>query len=379
MHDDNRPGPEPLADPGASTAPALEPAPLLTRRAVVQSAAVVVAAVGLAIMLALPTSFVVRMPGPSFDTLGGEGDDRVIVIEDRKTYEPSGQLRLTTVSALGNPESRVPVLRLVRAWIDPDEGVYPLEAVYPRGVTVDQTTQVNQADMVTSQERASVAALRQLGIDVPSTLTVVETDPTMKASGILEAGDVVTSLDGIGLTDFDHLSSLMDTKTPGDEVTVGVLRDGEPLDLAVETSASPHGGDDRAYLGVSLEIDFDMPFPVTVHIDDVGGPSAGMMFALGIMDLLTPEDEAGGQVIAGTGTLETIAGDVGEIGGITYKMRGARDEGATWFLAPRGNCGEVVGNVPDGMTVASVETLEEAYDAVVAIGEGRGAEVPGCS
>src|SRR5690606_39039041 len=107
--------------------------------------------------------------------------------------------------------SRVPVLRLVRAWIDPDEGVYPLEAVYPRGVTVDQTTQVNQADMVTSQERASVAALRQLGIDVPSTLTVVETDPTMKASGILEAGDVVTSLDGIGLTDFDHLSSLMGT------------------------------------------------------------------------------------------------------------------------------------------------------------------------
>jgi len=229
--------------------------------------------------------------------------------------------------------------------------------------------------MVTSQERASVAALRQLGIDVPSTLTVAGTDPGMNAVGVAETGDVLTTLDGVELTDFDHLSTLMDGKTPGSTVTVGVLRDGKPLDLEIVTSAS--GG--RACLGVSLEIDFDMPFPVTVHIDDVGGPSAGMMFALGIMDLLTPEDEAGGQVIAGTGTLETIAGEVGEIGGITFKMRGARDEGATWFLAPRGNCAEVVGNVPDGMTAVSVETLAEAYDAVVAIGEGRGASLPGCS
>ncbi len=376
MPDEKRPGPELFDDLDTSPGPSPEPpAPLLTRRAVVQSVAVVVAALGLAIMLALPTSFVVRMPGPSFDTLGGEGDDRVIVIEDRETFKPSGQLRLTTVSALGNPESRVPVLRLVRAWFDPDEGVYPLEAIYPQGVTVDQTTQVNQADMVTSQERASVAALRQLGIDVPSTLTVASTDPDMNAVGVVEPGDVLTTLDGVELTDFDHLSTLMDGKAPGSTVTVGVLRDGKPLDLEIVTSAS----DGRAYLGVSLEIDFDMPFPVTVHIDDVGGPSAGMMFALGIMDLLTPEDEAGGQVIAGTGTLETIAGEVGEIGGITFKMRGARDEGATWFLAPRGNCDEVVDHVPDGMTVVSVETLAEAYDAVVAIGAGQGATLPGCS
>ena len=101
------------------------------------------------------------------------------------------------------------------------------------------------------------------------------------------------------------------------------------------------------------------------------------MFALAIIDRLTPEDEANGKIIAGTGTI-SIDGEVGPIGGIAYKMRGAMRDGADWFLAPTSNCDEVVGHVPDGMNVVAVDTLAAARDAVVAIGAGQTTELPTC-
>lgn len=116
----------------------------------------------------------------------------------------------------------------------------------------------------------------------------------------------------------------------------------------------------------------------SMHIDDIGGPSAGMMYALGVIDKLTPEEETGGKVIAGTGTMNAD-GKVGEIGGIRLKMLGAKRDGATWFLAPAGNCDEVAGHVPDGLRDVRVSTLSEAYDALVAIGRGKGDDLPHCT
>lgn len=116
----------------------------------------------------------------------------------------------------------------------------------------------------------------------------------------------------------------------------------------------------------------------SMHIDDIGGPSAGMMYALGVIDKLTPEEETGGEIIAGTGTMDA-KGKVGEIGGIRLKMLGAKRDGATWFLAPAGNCDEVVGHVPEGLRDVRVSTLSEAYDALVAIGQGKGDTLPHCT
>ena len=117
---------------------------------------------------------------------------------------------------------------------------------------------------------------------------------------------------------------------------------------------------------------------VAMRVDDIGGPSAGMMYALGLIDKVTPEDETGGRTIAGTGTIDA-KGKVGSIGGIRLKMIGAKRDGATWFLAPKANCGEVVGHVPDGLRDVSVSTLDEAYEALVAIGEGKGESLPHCA
>lgn len=117
---------------------------------------------------------------------------------------------------------------------------------------------------------------------------------------------------------------------------------------------------------------------VSMHVDDIGGPSAGMMYALGVIDKLTEESETGGQTVAGTGTIDAD-GTVGTIGGIQLKMIAAKRDGATWFLAPKDNCGDVVGHVPDGLRDVAVSTLAEAYDALTAIGQGNAADLPRCT
>ncbi|WP_243387687.1 S16 family serine protease [Bifidobacterium felsineum] len=117
---------------------------------------------------------------------------------------------------------------------------------------------------------------------------------------------------------------------------------------------------------------------VEMHVDKIGGPSAGMMYTLGLIDKLTPAKESGGKTIAGTGTINA-KGKVGKIGGIRLKMLGAKRDGATWFLAPEGNCGEVVGHVPQGLRDVRVATLEEAYQALVSIGKGQGEQLPHCA
>ena len=113
----------------------------------------------------------------------------------------------------------------------------------------------------------------------------------------------------------------------------------------------------------------DSDIDATFGLQDVGGPSAGSMFALGIVDSLTPGDLTGGKDIAGTGTIE-IDGQVGAIGGIRQKMAGAQDAGSDYFLAPASNCSEVVGHEPRGMEVFAVSTLHEAVGAVEAIAAG---------
>jgi PDZ domain-containing protein len=95
-----------------------------------------------------------------------------------------------------------------------------------------------------------------------------------------------------------------------------------------------------------------------------------MMFALGIVDKLTPGEMTGGEVLAGTGTIDS-SGQVGPIGGIRQKLWGADEAGADWFLAPASNCDEVTGHVPDGMRVFAVKTLDEARSVVEAIGDGE--------
>ena len=347
--------------------------PPVTRRALTFGISLLATTVLVAGLAVLPAPYAVRSPGPTEDTLGEQDGQPLISVTGAETYDSTGELRLTTVSVAGGPGYPVNLAQVVQGWFDRSRSVRPVEEVFPTGRTKEETEQQGQAEMISSQENATVAALTELGYDVPATLTVQGTSPGTGAEGVVEQGDVIVSLDGTPVPTYQDLIDGLAAVTPGDDVTLGVVRDGEPTDLTVTTS----DGGDTALLGVFIDPEFDFPVDVTIQIDDIGGPSAGMMFALGIVDQLTPEDEADGVSIAGTGTM-SVEGDVGPIGGIQQKLYGAVRDGATWFLAPQANCGEVVGNVPDGLHVAAVSTLADARDAMTAIGAGEGGSLPTC-
>lgn len=365
------PGP---ADPFASPE---EPAGVdvpVTPRALTLSIATVTTAllVGGASLVSVP--YAVNAPGPTFDTLGTIGDTPLIEVSGAPTYESEGELRFTTVRLRGGPGNPVTLLRMVEGWLDPTVTVVPVEDVVPPDSTQEEIDEYNQAAMISSQENATVSALEELGYEVPTTLTVAATVQGTGAEGLLEADDVLVALDGERLVGFSHLADLLDAITPGADVVVTVERDGVERDVTITTTEGSRG---QAQLGVFIDPEFDLPVDVSIQIENVGGPSAGMMFSLGIINALTPEDETGGEHIAGTGTMD-LTGQVGPIGGIVQKMAGARGDGADWFLAPLANCGEAAGHEPSGLRVVAVATLAEARAAVEAIGSGEGQSLRTC-
>lgn len=351
-------------------------APPITRRTVTLGASLLATAALAAGALVLPVPYAIRAPGPTENTLGAQDGEPLISIEDAESFRSSGELRLTTVSVSGGPGFPVTAGQVVQAWVDRTRSVVPVEAIFPETVSAEEQQEVSQAEMVSSQESATVAALTELGHDVPATLTVAGAEPGTGAEGVVRAGDVVVSFQGESLTTYEQLIDGLADTTPGDDVRLGVRRDGEERELTITTGSVEGTG--RAVMGVFIDPEYEFPIDVHIQIEDIGGPSAGTMFALGIIDKLTPQDEANGEAIAGTGTMSP-EGLVGPIGGIQQKMYGALRDGATWFLAPAGNCPEVAGHVPEGLTAVRVETLSEARDAVEAIGSGDGGDLPACT
>src|SRR5690606_7329634 len=210
------------------------------------------------------------------------------------------------------------------------------------------------------QQAASAAALMELGYDIQTELTVHSVVPDSPADGEVQVGDQIISANGVELVDAATLQDEVADTGRGEQVELVLLRDGERADVSLTPAT---GFAAHPIIGVSVETSYDFPFEVNIQLEDVGGPSAGMMFALGIVDKLTPGAMTGGEEIAGTGTL-TASGKVGAIGGIRQKLYGALEAGSSWFLAPVGNCDEVVGHVPEGLNVLSVATLEQALEAV---------------
>lgn len=353
----------------------LGPAPRTSPRALTLSIGMLLTAVLVTVLVALPAPYAVSSPGPTRDVLGDVGGAPLITINGAETFDSSGELRLVTVSSTGGPGYPSSVSGVLRGWFDASTVVQPVETVYPPEASQEQINEENTAAMVSSQENATVAALTELGYEVPATLAVAGTVEGTDAADKLVEGDVISAMDGTALTTYTQLIEMLGAVSPGDTVTLTVQRGGEDVDVPIVTGTNADGG---AQIGVYIDPTFDLPVDVTIKIDDIGGSSAGTMFALGIIDKLTPEDEADGAVIAGTGTMD-VTGEVGPIGGIRQKMAGALRDGASWFLAPVSNCDEVVGHVPDGLRVVKIETLHDAREAITAIGAGTADDLPTCT
>lgn len=352
-----------------------EPLPRPTARAVIQSFGMLAAAVLVGVLAVVPAPYAVNGPGPTTDVLGEVDGSPLIEVDGAPTYPSTGELRLTTISGVGGPGYPAYLLNVLRGWVSRASVVRPVEEVYPQDATREEIEQSNAGLMVSSQENAVVAALVELGYEVPATLVVAGTVEGTDAEGKLEEGDVLTALDGEALADYQSLVARLGEIEPGTTITLTVRRHARDAEVAIVTGERDDGG---AQIGIYIDPSFDMPVDVSINIEGVGGPSAGTMFALGVVDLLTPEDEAAGHVIAGTGTID-VTGEVGPIGGIRQKLAGAVRDGASWFLAPEANCDEVVGHVPRGLRVVRVATLHEAREAVAAIGADEADDLPTCT
>lgn len=350
-------------------------APPPTRRAALMSATGLATSVLIAALTILPSPFAIGGPGPTYDTLGAdESGEPLVTITGAPTYPASGELRLTTVSVSRGGSNMFTMGSVLAGYFSPHRYVVPEEFVFGDPNQEEEFDERAQQDWITSQESATVSALEELGVAVPATIRVAGVQDNSNASGLLETDDVLTAIDGAPITTYKEMADAVAGHDPGDTIAVTVMRDDQEITESFEMLDS---GDGTAVMGIWIDPTFDIPIDVVVQIDRVGGPSAGTMFSLAIMDMLTEKDELSGQNVAGTGTIGAD-GDVGPIGGIQFKMEGARDAGAEYFLAPIENCDEVLGHVPQGLSVFSVDNLDDAYAAVVSIGAGDTSLLPTC-
>jgi PDZ domain-containing protein len=357
-----------LFDENVTIAPA--PRRRMSRGAVAGAWALAVALVILLVITFLPTSYVIQKPGPVYNTLGtaenDEGDEvPLISVEGAETYPTGGALDLLTVQVVGNRERTPSWFELATAWFDPSRAVLPIEAVFPEGKTTEERNTESAQLMTDSQQEATAAALTELGYDVGARIAVHSLLKDSAAQGLLEDGDIILEADGTAVADVPELREVI-AAGDGAPVDLTIEREGEEEIVSVTPKEVEVDGEQQWLIGVNLMNEFDFPIDVTIQLNNVGGPSAGMMFALGIIDTLTPGELNGGQQVAGTGTI-AADGTVGPIGGIRQKMWGAVDAGAQWFLAPADNCDEVVGNIPGGLQVFSVATLDDSLDVLEAI------------
>jgi PDZ domain-containing protein len=335
-----------------------------------------------------PVPYAEMSPGPTVNTLGEADGEPVLQVSGHKTYPTSGNLNMTTVRVTG-ADYRMNLVEAVYGWLAHDSVVVPHDTLYPNGKTEEQSTQENAEEFSQSQESAKVAALGQLGIPVASRVVVSSVQKDSPAEGTLHAGDVIKAVDGAPVRQPQDVAKYVTRHKPKEPVvfTIVPAKDAAAAEKAgreptttqrvtITTRTSDEG--DRAIVGIQAGTDHTFPFTVDIKLADVGGPSAGLMFSLGIVDKLTPGDLTGGRFVAGTGTIDDT-GKVGPIGGIEMKLVGARKAGARYFLTPADNCAAAASDTPEGLTLIKVNTIKDAVASLEKVREGATTGFPGCS
>ncbi|KUN82984.1 PDZ/DHR/GLGF domain-containing protein [Streptomyces bungoensis] len=338
----------------------------------------------------IPVPYAEMSPGPTVNTLGEHGGEPVLQVAGHRTYPTDGHLNMTTVRVT-SADFRMNLVEAVYGWLAHDSKIVPHDTLYPDGKTEEQSSQENAEEFSQSQESAKVAALKELGIPVKSWVIVSTVIKGSPAEGRLHAGDVIKAVDGTAVRQPSDVAKLVTKHTPGQKVVFTVVPAKEQAaaekenrtasrtrDVTMTTATSQDSGPRRAVVGISAGTDHTFPFSIDIKLADVGGPSAGLMFALGIYDKLTPGSLTGGKFVAGTGTIDDN-GTVGPIGGIEMKTVGARDKGAQYFLTPAENCAAAAKDTPGGLTLVKVKTMDDALAALKDISGGNTAALPKCT
>lgn len=351
----------------------------MSRRTVAGLLALGLVAVLVTLAARKPVDYVTFRPGPTMNILGEYAGKKIIDVEGHKTYPADGTLRMVTVYESG-PDQKISLFDVFSGWIDPDVAVLPKSAVYQPDDTDDTAKEESALQMSSSQDDAKAAALGALGVEYRTEVEVTTVAEDGASAGKLEAGDVLLAVDGKSAPDPMRLVDLIRAVEPGTETTVTIRRDGSKRDVTVTTQPAPD--DPKASrIGVGIQPRYVFPFDVKIQLPgSVGGPSAGMIFALTIYDVLTPGALTGGRQVAGSGTIGPD-GSVGPIGGIAQKLPAAQRDGAKLFLVAEDNCAEAVRAHydPDKMRLVKVRTLAEAIKDIETWRENPDAALPRCA
>ncbi|MBM9477160.1 PDZ domain-containing protein [Nakamurella flavida] len=401
------------------------------RTLVVGSAA---AAVLVAAAAAIPVPYVALGPGETFNTLTAVDGVPVISLSGPgvpasadEAAPAEAHLNMTTVSVL----SGVSLFQALGMWASGDYAVVPREDIFPPDQTVEQVNEANAQLFSDSQSAAEIAALTYL--DYPEVVYAGTIPDDSPSAGVLQPQDRIVAVDGAAVTDAASLRAALAGTTPGQTVQIGVLREADAptggsgasatggsstastpesstadpsttdsstadpttpeSSAAGDTAGTPTTAPDgtaeteltvpvtlaanaevgtQGFLGILPQERPQAPFTIDISLANIGGPSAGLMFTLGIIDKLTPGDLTDGRFIAGTGTMEVTddKATVGPIGGILLKMIAAREAGAGVFLVPAANCTEALTQVPDGLQLVKVGSLDEAMQALTTLSQG---------
>jgi PDZ domain-containing protein len=315
----------------------------------------------------VPAPYVVYAPGSAIDTAPA------ITTPGTKAYDDTSTILFLTASLRG-ASRRASFIESWWGWLRPDQDVFPRKAILG-----DQTGRENREAalqaMTASQEVAAKVALEHLGYEVPEEGTGAIVSGVVEGAPVSEAvapGDVIVAVDGEPIEVDTQLRGALDGKAPGDVVVLTVERhgeEGETEDVEVELIEDPDEPE-RALLGVSVvtrDLSYDLPFPVRVDTEDVGGPSAGLALTLGILDHLTPGPLAGDTAVAVTGTIAPD-GTVGEVGGIPQKGVAAERAGAELLLVPKAEEEAARRSVGSGVEVVGVTDLDDALEALAEVG-----------
>lgn len=314
------------------------------------------------LMAAVTVPYVSLGPGPTYDTLGEFDGKPVVAIDGTPVKPTSGHLNMTTVSQ----RDGLTMGQALTLWLSGSEQLVPRDLVFPPEKSRDEIQKSQSDDFQSSEDNAQFAALNYLKF--PKAVSVANVTDPGPSVGKLQTGDAIDKVDGTPVASVEQFSGLLKATKPGQEIVVDYRRKNSPPGTARITLGR---NDDRehGYLGVAVLDAPWAPFTVDFNLANIGGPSAGLMFSLAVVDKLSTGDVNGGKFVAGTGSIGAD-GKVGPIGGITHKMSSAQDAGATVFLVPAENCDEAR-TVPDKtMELIRVETLPQAVDALKTLSSG---------
>jgi PDZ domain-containing protein len=322
----------------------------------------------LAVAGGLLAAFTVHLPYYEFRPGSARPTAGLVVADGVDTYPPASDIAFTTVSLRHST-----LASRVQAWFDEDIEVVDEEVVLGDR-SPSENRQFNLQLMDTSKQDAIRVALLALGHEVPVAIdgvVVVQLVEGSAAQELLSVGDTIVSVDGQELTELDQISAIMAGKVPGDTVQLVVEPPDRQEQRTVEITLSPAPDDPgRGIIGVSLQPrdpQYQFPFDIDIDSGRVGGPSAGLAFTLGVIDVLTPGELTGGERVAATGTIDS-AGNVGPVGGVAQKTAVVVDEGYDVFLVPSSELEAAAERAGDRVQVIPVDTLQEALDALESLG-----------